>query len=69
VGVSEVALELNRSPYVVDGARKEAGVRLVSRARHLVLPESRVGKADVGRRVARIELDRFLEVGDCGRHL
>ena len=67
--LGEIALELDRAPHVIDGPRQQPAVRLVARARHLVLPEARVGEADVRRGVARIELDRLLEVGDRRRHL
>ena len=60
----QIALELDRTADVIDGAGEQRGVRLVAGARHLVLPETRVGEAHVRQCVARIERDRALEVRD-----
>ena len=66
--LGQIALELDRPPHVIDRARQQRAVRLIAGARHLVLEEPRVAETDVRGRVARIERDGALEVGDRAGH-
>jgi hypothetical protein len=68
VRLGEIALQLDRTPDVVDRASEQRAIRLVAGARCLVLPEPRVRQADVRKRVARIERDRLLEIRHRCRH-
>ena len=62
--LGQVARELDRAPDVINRPRQQRRVGLVTRARHLVLPEPGVAEGHVGQGVTRIERDRALEVGD-----
>ena len=68
VGFRKIAVQLDRAAHMPDRRREQRAVRLVARSRPLVLPEARVGEADVRERVPRVQLDRRFEVGDRVGH-
>ena len=60
--LGQIALELDRTPDVIDGSGQQSAVGLITRARHLVLPEPRVREPDMCRGISRIDLDGALAV-------
>ena len=70
VRFGKIALELySRPPDVIDRAGKKRSIGLGSCPRHLVLPEPGIAKANVGRRVMRIQLQRAFKTLDRGGNL
>src|SRR5213083_1117845 len=64
----EIPLQLDRALDVIDRPCEERRVRLVTRARHLVLKETRIGETYVGERITRIQHDGALKIGDRAWH-
>ena len=64
----EIPFQLDRAPHMFDGTCQQRRVRLVLRARHLVLPESSIAQGHMCQRVPRIEDGRAFEIGDCARN-
>ena len=62
--LGEVSLELDGLAHVIDCVREQRSIRLVARARHLVLPEPRVREADVCEPIPGVQNDGALEIGD-----
>ena len=64
VCLGEVSLELDCPPHVIDRPREQRRIRLTARARHLVLPESRVRETDVCECIPGIQDNGALEVSN-----
>ena len=58
----KIAIELDGAPHVIDRTRQQRAVGLVSRPRHLVLPEAGIREPDVCRRISGVERYRPLEI-------
>ena len=67
--LGQVLVELDRPPHVIHRGGQRPCLRLVARPGGLVAPEERVGEADFRERVARVERERALEIGDRRVHL